>query len=142
MGKRHIRNLTEIIGITTECECGGVMTVWHYGSQYWGVCGSCGNKSEPYHSTFALRNEQHKKIKKINMREATKDERNAIDCYIDSISLDVEQHIRDDEKQKVIKTIREWAINQEITQSDTKYCNTCNGFVELRKLIAFLDNVS
>lgn len=66
MSKRNIRNITELKGIVAECECGNKMQVYNYGSQYYGLCNICNRKTATYHSAFAVKNEQHKKLLKLS----------------------------------------------------------------------------
>lgn len=62
MSKRNIRNVSELKGITAECECGNEMQIYNYGSQYYGHCVICNRKTETYHTAFAVKNDQHKKL--------------------------------------------------------------------------------
>jgi hypothetical protein len=61
MGKRNFRNITELTGKAAQCTCGGAMSIWNYGSQYFGRCNICGEKTEIFRNSFAVINEQHKK---------------------------------------------------------------------------------
>lgn len=62
MSKRNIRNITKLTGQVARCTCGGTMYIWNNGSQYFGRCNTCGEKSEVFSSSFAVINGQHKKI--------------------------------------------------------------------------------
>ncbi len=66
MSKRSIRNITELTGMTAECKCGCSMQIYNYGSHYYGYCDVCGSKTTIYHSAFAVKNEQHKKLLKVS----------------------------------------------------------------------------
>lgn len=68
MSRRNIRNITELKEISAECSCGCKMDIYNYGSQYYGQCSKCNTKTETYHSAFAVKNEQHKKL--IRMKQA------------------------------------------------------------------------
>lgn len=64
MSKRNIRNITKLKGISAECKCGNNMQIYNYGALYYGYCNICNNKTTTYHSAFAVKNEQHKKLLK------------------------------------------------------------------------------
>lgn len=58
---RNVRNISVLKGVYAECKCGCEMDIYNYGSHYYGQCKNCCEKTEIYHSAFAVKNEQHKK---------------------------------------------------------------------------------
>lgn len=65
MAKRNFISITDLKGITAECSCGGTMNILKYGKHYWGVCQTCQTETTRYHSAFAVKNEQHKHLLRL-----------------------------------------------------------------------------
>ena len=69
--KRNIRNITELTNKMVKCECGGLMTIYNYGSHYRGECNKCNAKTKPYDTCISLMNEQYEKFRTKEKKKNT-----------------------------------------------------------------------